>query len=133
MFEDPLGEARLVGGELQVGAAQRDQLGQLRQAEQAVCDHDLFGMALQVAQDQVLQLGRHGGLQRDADHRAASALAQQRLELAHQVLGLLLDLQVAVADDLEDTLGFDLALREQPVEEQRHQRLHRNVAALRGL
>ena len=54
---------------------------------------------------------------REPDHRAAPPPLQQRLEQPDQVLGLLLDLDVAVAQHPEIADALDLEAREQEVEE----------------
>ncbi|MFT3953048.1 MAG: hypothetical protein QM722_01005 [Piscinibacter sp.] len=40
----------------------------------------------------------------EADHRAAAAPLERRLEQEHQILGLFLDFDIAVADDAERAL-----------------------------
>ena len=50
------------------------------------------------------QLGRHRRLDLEPDHRAAAAALERGLEQPHQILGLFLDLDVAVADDAERAL-----------------------------
>ena len=62
-----------------------------------------------------------------------AALFQARLELAHQVFGLFLDFDVAVADDAERALRFDVIAREELVQEQRDRVFKREEAALRAL
>ena len=79
---------------------------------------------------ELAQVRRHGRLDRDIDHQAQAALTQQGLPLAHQVLGLFLDLDVAVTQDAEDALGLDVASGEQVVDEEGQQALERDEPAL---
>ena len=60
-----------------------------------------------------------------ADHLAAAAALQRGLELAHQVLGLLLDLEVAVAQHPEGAEPEHDVAGEEAVEEHLEQRLER--------
>ena len=54
----------------------------------------------------------HRRLDLEADHAAAPALLQRRLEQAHEILGLFLDLEIAVADDPERALPLHVVARE---------------------
>ena len=56
----------------------------------------------------------HAGLDLEPDHAASATPLQRRLEQAHQVFGLLLDLEIAVADDAEHALALDRIARKQP-------------------
>ncbi len=61
-------------------------------------------MDVQRAGDELAQVVRHGSLGLEADHRAAAAALQRGFEMADEILGLFLDLEVAVADDAEGAL-----------------------------
>ena len=91
-----------VGLELQVVARHRDDLRQIVQRQHAV-ERPRCGCRrhAELAGDEVAQRLRHRRIELEADHRAAPAPLQRALEEAHQVLGLFLDLDVAVADDAE--------------------------------
>ena len=56
---------------------------------------------------------RHRRFDLEADHVAAAAALQRRLVRAHQILGFLLDLDVAVAQHAEGALALDLKAGEQ--------------------
>ncbi len=58
------------------------------------------------------QLRRHRRLELEPDDRAAPAALEHRLELAHQILGLFLDLDLGVADDAEGALPLHRVTRE---------------------
>ena len=51
--------------------------------------------------DHFLQIGRRVGRELEPDHPAAPAALDRAAEVADQILGLLLDLDVAVADQPE--------------------------------
>ena len=96
---DPLGEARIVGLELQVRAVDPDDLGQLVQREHALHQEDRVRGDLQLVRHEAAQILRHPGLDLEADHDAAAALLQGGLEVEDEILGLLLDLEVGIAHD----------------------------------
>ena len=107
---------------------------ELVQAQHAVDQDDVLRLGVQAARAMKLaQVLGHRGLDLDAHHRAQAALLQPRLELAHQVLGLFLDLHVAVADQAEHALALDLAAGEQLVEEQATRKLSSATNAPLGL
>ena len=58
------------------------------------------------------QLRRHRRFDLEPDHRAAPAPLEHGLELAHQILGLFLDLDFGIADDAERALPLDRIARE---------------------
>ena len=60
---------------------------------------------------------RHAGVDLETDHRAAPPPLQRALEQAHQVFGLFLDFDVAVADDAEAAVPCDLVAGEQLADE----------------
>ncbi len=124
--------ARLVAPELQIRVAAGDQFGQLRQPQHAVDQHHVLRRRLKFADDEVAQIGGHGRLDLHAHHRAQTALLQRLLELQNQILGLFLDLDVAVADQAQHALFLDVASGEQVVDEQQQHVLERDVALATG-
>src|SRR3990170_2973499 len=66
----------------------------------------------------------------EADDVAAPAPLQQRLERAHQILGLFLQLDVAVAQHAERALALDLEAREQLLEKHGYHLLELDEAHL---
>ncbi len=116
------------------GRSSADELRQLVQRQHAVDDEDRRRAAIvELLGDEVAQVLGHPGLDLEADHRAAAALLQRRLEEADQVLGLFLDLDVAVADDPEAALPLHRVAGEQPPDEQRDHLLERDEAGGAGL
>ena len=104
---DALGEARVVGLELEVGPVESDELRELVQGQHALDDEDARPAA--ISSSSATKWRRSSGiagLDLEADHGAAAALLERRLEEAHEVLGLFLDLDVRVADDPEAALAL---------------------------
>ena len=101
IFADPLGEARRVGREFEVGPVLLDQQGEVGDAEEAGRFEDQGVRRVDALADQRLELVGNVGLELEADHPPAPPALQRGAEEADQVLGLLLDLDVAVADDPE--------------------------------
>ena len=115
---DAFGIARLIALELQVWVAAGDQVRQLGQTQHAVDQNHVLGRSLQLADDEVAQIARHGRLDLDAHHRAQATLLQRLLELQDQIFSLFLDLDVRVADQAQNALFLNLAAGEQVVDEQ---------------
>ena len=132
VLANPLRIAGLEGLELQVGAIGRDQLGQLRHAQHAVGaqHHHVVGLGMEVADDEVPQLRAHGTVEGDVHHRAQAALAEQGLELPHQVLGLFLHFHVGVPQQAEHPLRLHVAAGEQVIDEHHQQTLEGQIAPL---
>ncbi len=70
----------------------------------------------------------HPGLELQPDDAAAPAALDRGAEVADEIFGLLLDLDVAVADDPEGAAAKNLVFREKIVDFAADQRLERNVA-----
>ena len=60
-------------------------------------------------------------------------MLQPNLELANQILGFFLDLDVAIADQAENAARLDLAVREEMVEEERRHALKADKPAFGAL
>ena len=89
-----------------------DDLGDLVERQRPGQHADAVGRHAELAGDEVAQFVRHLAVELDADHRTAAAALQRRLEEADQILGLFLDLDIAVADDAERAGALDLVARE---------------------
>ena len=120
--------ARLVALELQLRVARGNELRQLGEAQHAVDQNDVLRCRVQLVGDEGAQIVGHGGLDLDPHDRAEAALLQGLLELHDEVLGLFLDLDVAVADQTEDAALQYVAAREQVVDEEHQQALQRQIA-----
>ena len=105
MVLDPLGDTGGEGGPHQVAAAVQHQFAQIGHAQQALDLDHLVGADLQLLHDQAAQAVGGAGGDLQTDDAAATAPLQRGLELADQVLGLLLDLQIAVAQHAEAAMA----------------------------
>ena len=131
VIPDPFREPRLEGAELQFRPVRRDQLGKLVEAQQPLDPNNIVAAGVQVGADEVLEVTGHVGLDLHPDHRAQPALLETLLELADEILGLLLDLDVGIADQPEDAPGLDPRAGKQPVHEEGHEAFQRKKAPLR--
>ena len=113
MFADPLGEARREGREFEVGPVLLDQRGEVGDAEEAGRFGDQGVAGVEALADQGLELVRDVGLELQPDDPAAPPALDRAAEVADQVLGLLLDLDVAVADDPEGAAAEQFVAREE--------------------
>src|SRR5207302_8993167 len=118
VIADALGEARIVRDEFEVRPVETHELRQLVESQHAINDEHLIVPAGECALHEPPQLRRHGSIEFETDRRSAPAALEHRLELAHQILGLFLDLDLAVADDAESTLPLDRITGKQPPDEE---------------
>ena len=119
-----LGKARIVGLELQIGPIERDELGEIVQRQHAVEHEDLvLGRRRVPRRRSARSVFRHVGGDLEPDHRAAAAALQRGLEQAHEIFGLFLDFEIAVANDAENALPFQLIAGEQLLRVDGDQRL----------
>ena len=86
------------------------------------------GDDVDVAGDERAQGFRHARFDLQPDDRAAAAPLQRALEKADEVFGLLLDLDVAVADDAETALPDDLVAGKKLADERQDDLLERDEA-----
>src|SRR5690606_33093557 len=70
-----------------------------------------------LARNEIAQRRRHLVVELDADDLPPAAALQRALEQAHQILRLLLDLDVGVADDAERARALDLVAGKQLADE----------------
>ena len=102
MLAHAFGKARRVGLELEVRPIVADELGKLVQRQHALDHEGLVSRHVELVGEEACAAA--SGMRASTSSRmtvAAAAPLEQRLEHAHQILGLLLDLEVAVADDAE--------------------------------
>ena len=128
MVADALGKARIVRLEFEIVARNGDDLGYLADRQRPGQDADAASRNAKLAGHEFANLVRHTAVEFDADHRTAAAALQRRLEQAHQILGLFLDLDIAVADDAERAGALDLVSGEQLADEQADRLLDRDEA-----
>ena len=104
---------------------------QAAQVEQAVHLVDVGGLQLELARQQLEDLGRHARIDLEADHaRVPAAAPELGLDRREQVLGVAVDVvEVAVAGHPERMVVDDLHAREQRLQVERDHVLERHVAA----
>ena len=130
---DPFGHARGKAGPQQVGAGVDHHLAQIGHADHAI-DLDQFAVIdAQFRHHRRQQLFRRAGRIGHPHHLAAAAPFQRHLEFAHQVFGLFLDFQVAVAQDAEFEIGFQLVAGKQAFDFQQQQLFQRQEPVLAGI
>ena len=83
----------------------RDELRQFVERQHAVDQDDAGRHDVDVAGDEGAQRFRHARLDLEPDDRAAPAALQRALVKPHEVFGLFLDFDVAVANDAERRPG----------------------------
>jgi hypothetical protein len=102
-----------------------EQVVELGQPEQAGHLDDLLERDVELAREQAPEVGRH--LRRDDQrhHRAEAPLAQRVLQLLDEILGVLLEIEVGVAQHAKRVVADDPHAGEEHVEVRRHQLLER--------
>ncbi len=125
---DALGEARVVGREDEVRPVVDDELARIGETEKPVELEHVVARHVEPLGQEFLQIDRHALVDREADDVAAPAPLQRRLVEPDQVLGLFLDLDVAVAQDAEHAAPDHLEAGEQLVEIKPDHLLHRDEA-----
>ncbi len=114
-----LREARIVRFEFQLRPIEADDLGQFVQRQHAVEYEHLFRQDVELSRDKRAQLIGGQAVEFEPDHRSETAALQRALEQEDQILRLLLDFEVAVANDSEqpapsNAIAGKQILREQP-------------------
>ncbi len=106
---------------------------QIVEAEHALDDEQLVAGDFELLRHELAQVLGHGGLDFEPDDAAAPALLQRRLEQPHEILGLFLDFEVAVADDAETALPLHVVAGEEPAGVEHDHLLERDEAGRAGL
>ena len=127
----PLGEARDERREFEIRPIERDEPRQFVEREHAFDEDDAGGDDIDVAGDEGAQRRRHARLDLQPDDRPAFAHLERAFVEPHEVLGLLLDLDVAVANHAEDALSDHLETGKQQRAE-RHDDLFERDELLRA-
>ena len=123
-----LGKARIIRLELEIGAIDRDDLRQLVERQHTLVDEGLVRPDVELPGDEAAQGFRHLGIEFEPDDRPAATTLQRGFIEEHQILGLFLDLEIAVADDAEHPLPLHLVAREEPRRVHGDERLERDEA-----
>ena len=125
MIANALRKAGVERLEFEVRPLVQDEQAGIGIADEARTGDDDIVADLQLLGDEFAQRRRTGGVDLHADHHAAPPPLQRGLEQPDQVLGLFLDLDIAVANDAEQPLAKQLVTREQPRDEQGQKLLER--------
>src|SRR5271166_3931305 len=122
---DAFGKPRVVGGEDEIRTLVDDQLLGVIETEDAICREYVRRRRIELFHQEATQVGRHRRIDREMDGMTAAPSLQCRLVKTDQILGLLLDLDLAIAQQPENALRNDGKTREQMIEEKRDHRLDR--------
>ena len=117
---DALREAWREGLEEKVRPVVDDQLPQIREAEFPIDGGDVVGVDAQTVHQQAAQFAGHGPVDNEIDDAAPPALFQGALEVTDQILGFLVDLDLAVANDAEEPELQETEARKQAFEMHAH-------------
>ncbi len=122
MVLHPFGHPRGEAGPLQVAAAVQNQFAQVRHAQKALDLDHFLGVDVKLFHDDLAQPVRRAGGDLEPDNRTPPAALQRRLEFAHQILGLVLDLQIAVAQHAKGAMA-DVAIAGKQAGQVHHQQV----------
>src|SRR5947207_3507076 len=122
---DALGKARVIGGEDEIRTLVGDQLSGVVQSEDALIGEYVAWRRIELLAQETPQIGRHPSIDPEVDDMTAAATFQRGFEQSDKVLGLFLDLDLAVAQHAEDALCDDGESRKQMIEKQRDHLLDR--------
>ena len=125
---DPLGGAGGERGEEKVGAGLEHELARIGEPEQALARDEVPRSDPDLVHQEGFEIVGDVPVHGEPDDVAAAPFPQQALELAHEVFGFLLDLDVAVAQHPAYARVLDAESGEQPVHEHADDLLHRNEA-----
>ena len=125
---DALGESGLEGLEQQVRPPPVDELVHVAEADGAFQREDVAGPGAEPPCEGNRERLRHPRIDGELHHIAAPPPPERRLEQADQVLRLLLDLHLAVADDAVGASPAQFELREETAEEKRDHVLDGQIA-----
>ena len=112
----PLGHSRREGRPEQVAPFLDHQLLEIRKPDHPFHLDHLLGVDMQLAHDRLAQRLRRPGRDLEPHHLAPPAPLERHLEFAHQILGLFLDFQIAVAQHPEAAMRNPPVAWEQAVE-----------------
>src|SRR5258707_11872985 len=126
VIADAFGIPRIVRHEFEIRPIQTHQLRQFVEREHAVDQENLVIGAGHRPLHEPTQLHRHGGFELESDDRSAPSALEDRLELAHQIFRLFLDLDLGIANDAEGALPLDRVTGEKAGDEKPDQLFERD-------
>jgi hypothetical protein len=107
MVAHPLGMARHIGREFEVGPVEPRELGEFVHRQHAVDQKHLVIGRRKRLPHEAAQLFRHLGFHLQPDHRTPPPPLQRGLEHADQIFRLFFDFEFGVPDDAEGALALD--------------------------
>src|SRR6202035_5242200 len=107
-----------IGDEFQIRPVEIAELRHLVERQDAVDLEHTVVTSAERALHEVLQFGRHVGLDVEPDHRSTAPTLERGFKQPYQVLGFLENFQLGVADDTERADAFDGVAGKQLVDEQ---------------
>src|SRR5215472_4718027 len=124
-ISNSLRKASVIGAESEVGSLIDNQLLGVVETQDPVAGEDICRGGIEPFHQETAQIRRHGGIDSEMDHVATPAPLECRFVETDQILGLLLDFDLTVAQYAKDALGYHRETREQVVEEQTNHLLDR--------
>jgi len=112
MVTDTLRKARVVRRKFQLRTFIEDQLRRVGISHHAIATHHAGIVGTKLARHEMTQLFRAFAIDFKPHHRSPAAAFQGAFEIAHQVFGLFLDFDVAVAQHPEHPPALKLVTRE---------------------
>ena len=96
-ISNALRKASVIGGEDEIGSLVDNQLLGVVETQDPVAGEDIRRGGIEPFHQETAQIRRHGGIDGEMDHVAAPAPFECRFVEADQILGLLFDFDLAVA------------------------------------
>src|SRR5262249_32777855 len=124
-ISNSLRKASVIGGESEVGSLVDNQLLGVVKAQDPVAGEDIRRGGIEPFHQETAQIRWHGGIDSEIDNVATPAPLECRFVETDQILGLLFDFDLAVAQYAKDALGNHRETREQVVKEQANHLLNR--------
>src|SRR3984893_6759422 len=113
------GKARVIGGKDEIGALVDDQFLGIVETENSIGRENVRRNGVELFHQEASEIGGHRRIDSKMDRVAAPTSFECRLVKTDEILGLLLDLDLAVAQQSEDALRDDRETRKQVIQEQR--------------
>jgi len=128
MLAHALGKPRSEGREFEIGPVLLVKEVDVGDSEQAGLGRDQGMLRIQTFADEAVELVRHLALELEADDSSSAASLDRASEVADQILGFFLDLDIAVADHPEGAAGDQRMFRKDGSDHAADQSLDRHVA-----
>ena len=126
MFADALRKPRIERDELQGWTIKVDELGKIRKRQKPGNRKYRFSRDMKLVDDEIAYTLGHRCLNLEPDNRATTALLKRRFEEPDEILGLLLDFEVRIPNNPEDTKPFHRITGKQPLDKKTDDLLEKN-------